>query len=126
VRVQGAREDVARCAVALQGRVDADTARLHVGHRIEVEAAGQVVARLVREQSRLMRLGAVVWTEMELKCVDALPSKRSCVEPMLVSRYVDPTRSRRSSSVLFLGLKWIESPSGSKPVSIPAVVRLAK
>jgi hypothetical protein len=49
-----------------------------------------------------------------------MPSKRSCVEPMLVSRYGNPTRSRRSSNVLFLGLKWIESPSGSKPVSTPA------
>jgi hypothetical protein len=52
-----------------------------------------------------------------------MPSKRSCVEPIDVSRYALPFVCSRSRSLASSGLNCIESPSGSNPLSFPARVR---
>jgi hypothetical protein len=81
-----------------------------------VELAGEEVARVVGERTRLE--GAA---EVQLERVD--PSKRNCVEPIEVSLAGAPVRVSPASRAGLLGLNCIESPSGSKPDGLPARVR---
>jgi hypothetical protein len=86
-----------------------------VGDRVQVKLAGEEVACRVGQWPWLV--GAV---EVELEGVDAF--KAQLVDPIEVSRGGRASRVSRSSSCGLAGLNWIESPSGSKPVGLPAWV----
>jgi hypothetical protein len=63
------------------------------------------------------------WVLSKCSSRASMPCRRSWVDPIEVSRTGRPGWSSWFSSAGLAGLNWTESPSGSKPVGLPAWVR---